>query len=166
MVSRATKSSKSSVDPVKFTMGPEGVENLIGCFEQLPCCRDIAGALAQCRPRDHRLGEIVARTDALENPHCCLDMILGSSGRAGGETFAHQPTCPSLIMEVAGRPTGREHALDQGPGPRAVATAEIAFCKPDRTDRMGPARVRTLEPGEALTQLRDTLVSRPALIFP
>ena len=69
VVSRAAKFSKSSVDPGEFAVGPESVENRLGSFEQPPCRRDITGALAQCRPRDHRLGEIVARTDGLENPH-------------------------------------------------------------------------------------------------
>src|ERR1700732_103781 len=69
-------------------------------------------------------------------------------------------------MEVACRPAGREHALDQGPGTLPVAAAEIAFGKPDRTDRMGPAHVRTLEPGEAFTQLRDALVEPAGFDFP
>src|SRR5580693_6605640 len=68
-------------------------------------------------------------------------------------------------MEVAGRPAGREHALDQGPGTLPVAAAEIAFGKPDRTDRMGPAHVRTLEPGEAFTQLRDALIEPAGFDF-
>src|SRR5438270_2312902 len=69
-------------------------------------------------------------------------------------------------MEVAGRPAGCEHALDQGPGTRAVAAAEIAFGKPDRTYRMSPAHVGTLEPGKAFTQLRDTLIEPASFDFP
>jgi len=98
VVSRAAKFSESSVDPGEFAMGPEGVENRLGSFDQPPRCRDITGALTQCRPRDHRLGEIVSRADALEYPHCCSDMILGSRRRVRSEVFAHQPTCSSLIM--------------------------------------------------------------------
>ena len=47
-----------------------------------------------------------------------------------------------------------------------VAAAEMAFGKPDRADGMGPAHVRTLEPGEAFAQLRDTLVEPAGFDFP
>jgi len=79
-VRAASERGERRIDPGEFPVGSEGVEDRLGCIQQLPCRREIAGALAQCCPRDHRLGKIVACIDALENPYSGPTCFSASAG--------------------------------------------------------------------------------------
>jgi hypothetical protein len=84
-------------DAGKFASAIECLEDRAGLAEQLPCCSDIAGALAQCRPRDHRLGE-PGRTKG--GPHCAPP--IKSSGVSAASTEASRSFASDPLASDAG----------------------------------------------------------------
>src|SRR5439155_16009228 len=91
---------------------------------------------------------------------------LGGSWRLGGKAFAHQPTRAALEQAIACGSARRENIIDQRPGARPIAAAQMALGEPHRADDVSKAHSRILEPRERLAKFGDAFVDAAGSDFP
>src|SRR5262249_8031236 len=116
--------------------------------------------------RCQRLGEVVARSDRLENAYCLLNVFRGRAGIVTTKALPHQPTRQSLYIPVTRFTAFAESFDGQRSGTTNIAAKQGSLHEPQRPAQRGLAQPKVLEPGEGFGHLGNTGIKPPHLDLP